>query len=29
MFAVFAAAALFGVALGRLLRRAGRRAAST
>ena len=29
MFAVFAAVALFGVALGRLLRRAGRRAAST
>jgi hypothetical protein len=29
MFAVFAAVALFGVALGRLLLRAGRRAAST
>ena len=29
MLAVFAAVALFGVALGRLLRRAGRRAAST
>ena len=29
MFAVFPAVALFGVALGRLLRRAGRRAAST
>jgi hypothetical protein len=29
MFAVFAAVALFGVALGRLLRRTGRRAAST
>ena len=29
MFAVFAAVTLFGVALGRLLRRAGRRAAST
>ena len=29
MFAVFAAVALFGVALGRLLRRGGRRAASS
>jgi hypothetical protein len=29
MFAVFAAVALFGVALGRLLRRTGRRAASS
>jgi hypothetical protein len=29
MFAVFAAVALYGVALGRLLRRTGRRAAST
>ncbi len=29
MFAVFAVVALFGVALGRLLRRTGRRAAST
>jgi hypothetical protein len=29
MFAVFAVVALFGVALGRLLRRTGRRAASS
>ena len=29
MFAVFAAVALLGVALGRLLRRTGRRATST